>query len=379
MRPYVCTHKIKYYLSLQYSPSSPLWTGTTVRHTSNNNSNNNSETVDSNQNNNISNNDSSQPPKKAKRMSITIRSGSARAKAKEERKKNTKTKPENGMEKTTDYFINHHKHTNPPMQVTLGNAMEEDPDWDTLRPTAASINLLHYNNHNQQNIMEQVSPTPSQRLDGVNEMRTRRTSRTRFVEPVKRIILIRNGHSAANDNLNTYVTTPDWRIPLVREGVQQCLKAGREVADIVGAEPVYFYYSPYIRSRQSLRYVLEGYDEGRRSNVSQPWWSSEDPSENNNNDNENQNNTVSLPQNAAPEVEPPHPTTTSNTVNDLLFLRQDSSDIIGVREDVRLRDGDIGRYSSLEECYFTSTNAKSMANFSIVFHSAKVAPTCATG
>lgn len=79
-----------------------------------------------------------------------------------------------------------------------------------------------------------------------------------FYEPIKRIILVRNGASVANENIDAYIKQPDWLIPLVEHGKRQCIRAGRELRELIGDEPVYFYYSPYLRSRQSLRWVLGG-------------------------------------------------------------------------------------------------------------------------
>ena len=108
-------------------------------------------------------------------------------------------------------------------------------------------------------------------------------------ETVKRIILIRNGESLANVDIKHYCTTADWRIPLSQQGCDESLAAGQNLAQLLGHEPVYFYFSPYIRSKETLKHVLEG----------------------------------------------------AATVTRL--------NIVGVREDVRLRDGDIGRYSSVDE------------------------------
>ncbi|EAN85442.1 putative phosphoglycerate mutase [Trypanosoma cruzi] len=125
----------------------------------------------------------------------------------------------------------------------------------------------------------------------------RRSSKipTAIAEPVKRIIFVRSGKSLADLDINTYVTTPDWRISIVPEGEEESYQAGRHVAEMVGDEPVYFYFSPYLRSRQSFRHVLRGYDDYRSEQ------------------------------------------------------KMDGDSIIGVREDVRLRDVDIGRYRSKEE------------------------------
>ncbi|KEG08611.1 phosphoglycerate mutase [Trypanosoma grayi] len=121
---------------------------------------------------------------------------------------------------------------------------------------------------------------------------------TQLPEPVKRIMFVRGGKSLANVDIGTYVTTPDWRIPIVPEGEEESYRAGRRVAEIVGNESVYFYFSPYLRSRQSFKHMLRGYDDYR-----------------------------------------------SDT-------KMEGEHIIGVREDVRLRDGDIGRYKTKEEVLF---------------------------
>ncbi|GET91965.1 phosphoglycerate mutase, putative [Leishmania tarentolae] len=189
-----------------------------------------------------------------------------------------------------------------------------------------------------------------------------------FTEPVKRIILIRNGRSEANEDVRAYVQTPDWRIPLVEEGKREAIAAGRALSGIIGDDPVYFYYSPYIRSRQSLRYVLQGFDEGRLSGLShsKEWWEEEETT-----------GAVSAtataepltPKCATPSADEaggspllataPSAISTNATSTDvqgcfhgdpsLVLNRGTSNNIIGVREDVRLRDGDIGRYTSADE------------------------------
>lgn len=219
-------------------------------------------------------------------------------------------------------------------------------------------------------------------------------SLSHFTEPVKRIILLRNGRSEANEDVSAYVRTPDWRIPLVEEGKRECVRAGRQLAQIIGDEPVYFYYSPYIRSRQSLRYVLQGYDEGRQEcRDATDWWESEDmvpttahcegesmpasPSSR-----PSGTGSATSPFVGASSSSPPpspsstasngvtvddegeydgdhstvmdfHPTHVNQLSDTSLVLRHGSSDcIIGVREDVRLRDGDIGRYTSTQELLY---------------------------
>ncbi|KPI83144.1 phosphoglycerate mutase putative (iPGAM) [Leptomonas seymouri] len=203
-------------------------------------------------------------------------------------------------------------------------------------------------------------------------------SLSRFTEPVKRIILIRNGRSEANEDVATYVRTPDWRIPLVEEGKHESIAAGRALSELVGDEPVHFYYSPYIRSRQSLRYILQGYDEVRLNGPSrtQEWCEEEDdwdsasvaPSH-------GEGGTIGeqLLQAAGASTasaaaagscagvrdavsnDPtsgPGPTLLLKKDPSLVLNRGTSDSIIGVREDVRLRDGDIGRYINVEELMY---------------------------
>lgn len=209
---------------------------------------------------------------------------------------------------------------------------------------------------------------------------------SRFTEPVKRIILIRNGRSEANEDVAAYVNTPDWRIPLVEEGKRESVAAGRALSELTGDDPVYFYYSPYIRSRQSLRYVLQGFDEARLSRHAhlREWWEEEETEGLDSSSDAcpggvtrrgGSSSSISgagLPLKAVgiatisaeeagvhggavSDAVSTDPTTDTAAATYLkrdasLVLNEGTSDsIIGVREDVRLRDGDIGRYTTREE------------------------------
>lgn len=291
------------------------------------------------------------------------------------------------------------------------------------RPHRYALNARAWNHDNRN------GPTPETVADHAVGLSGRSTSSShannhgsnsstaaRFTEPVKRIILIRNGRSEANDDVSAYVTTPDWRIPLVDAGKQECVESGRRLAELVGDEPVYIYYSPYIRSRQSLRYILQGYDEGRQLAANRrEWW--EGGSDNNSSgsssngghgqgrspaelaetaaslgavdamlsadakrstaDSNNSTNENSSPEatimmdpssslsSSSPSIhQPPHPPapphaatadaapimTPTRLRDTSLILRSGTNNrIIGVREDVRLRDGDIGRYRNTAE------------------------------
>ncbi|CAN6482652.1 unnamed protein product [Victoria cruziana] len=81
----------------------------------------------------------------------------------------------------------------------------------------------------------------------------------------KRIILVRHGESQGNLDTAAYTTTPDNRIPLTPSGIVQARAAGEEIRRIVaegraGGEEggdwrVYFYVSPYVRTRSTLSEV----------------------------------------------------------------------------------------------------------------------------
>ncbi|CAA0823278.1 Phosphoglycerate mutase-like protein AT74 [Striga hermonthica] len=75
----------------------------------------------------------------------------------------------------------------------------------------------------------------------------------------KRIILVRHGESAGNVDGTAYATTPDNKIPLTPQGVDQAKRAGSRIYDAVNdggrGWKVYFYVSPYLRTRSTLREI----------------------------------------------------------------------------------------------------------------------------
>jgi len=109
---------------------------------------------------------------------------------------------------------------------------------------------------------------------------------------IQRIILIRHGESLGNVDERAYVTTADWRIPLTTRGREQARTAGRKVASNLACcsgdqqqqqqnddddemitttrmtttttttttGKVFFYVSPYLRTRQTLREILREVD-----------------------------------------------------------------------------------------------------------------------
>ncbi|KAF8116150.1 hypothetical protein N665_0020s0014 [Sinapis alba] len=89
----------------------------------------------------------------------------------------------------------------------------------------------------------------------------------------KRIILMRHGESAGNIDQGAYATTPDHKIPLTEEGRAQAREAGKKMRALISAQSgggacgenwrVYFYVSPYERTRTTLREVGKGFSRRR--------------------------------------------------------------------------------------------------------------------
>ncbi|XP_073009618.1 phosphoglycerate mutase-like protein AT74 [Typha latifolia] len=85
----------------------------------------------------------------------------------------------------------------------------------------------------------------------------------------KRIILVRHGESQGNLDTSAYTTTPDYRIPLTSLGIEQARSAGRRIRDVVSEGgctdnwKVYFYVSPYERTRSTLREIGRAFPKKR--------------------------------------------------------------------------------------------------------------------
>jgi len=78
----------------------------------------------------------------------------------------------------------------------------------------------------------------------------------------RRIILVRHGESLGNVDESTYVTTPDWKVPLTARGREQAREAGRRLQSIVvgddpgeGPHNVFLYYSSYRRTVETFREI----------------------------------------------------------------------------------------------------------------------------
>ena len=67
----------------------------------------------------------------------------------------------------------------------------------------------------------------------------------------KRIILVRHGQSEGNEDSLNYETIPDYALNMTELGHQQSVKAGDEIAKLIGNESIQAYISPYYRTRQT--------------------------------------------------------------------------------------------------------------------------------
>ncbi|KAJ7973394.1 Phosphoglycerate mutase family protein [Quillaja saponaria] len=85
----------------------------------------------------------------------------------------------------------------------------------------------------------------------------------------KRIILVRHGESQGNLDTSAYSTIPDNKIPLTPEGITQARHAGAQLKQFISADAsspnwrVYFYVSPYERTRSTLREIGRSFSKKR--------------------------------------------------------------------------------------------------------------------
>ncbi|XP_059648561.1 phosphoglycerate mutase-like protein AT74 [Cornus florida] len=85
----------------------------------------------------------------------------------------------------------------------------------------------------------------------------------------KRIILVRHGESRGNLDGAAYSTTPDHRIQLTEQGIAQARLAGEKIRRVISEDGrldnwrVYFYVSPYERTRSTLREIGRSFSKER--------------------------------------------------------------------------------------------------------------------
>ncbi|CCW60875.1 unnamed protein product [Phytomonas sp. EM1] len=83
----------------------------------------------------------------------------------------------------------------------------------------------------------------------------------RYQRLPRRLLLIRHGESEANVDHTVYSTKPDWRIELTPKGRQQAFQCGQDIRQIIRNEKLYIYYSPYMRTRQTLEEIRKSLSE----------------------------------------------------------------------------------------------------------------------
>ena len=70
-----------------------------------------------------------------------------------------------------------------------------------------------------------------------------------------RIILIRHGECHANTDESKFATEPDYTIELTDKGITQAQLAGEKLKHLVGDESLYFYVSPFWRTRSTFENI----------------------------------------------------------------------------------------------------------------------------
>ncbi|KVI08501.1 phosphoglycerate mutase-like protein AT74H [Cynara cardunculus var. scolymus] len=82
----------------------------------------------------------------------------------------------------------------------------------------------------------------------------------------KRIILVRHGESEGNRDGSAYSTIPDHKIELTQQGIAQAKHAGAQIRSVLSDSDglldnwkVYFYVSPYTRTRSTLREIARSF------------------------------------------------------------------------------------------------------------------------
>ena len=83
----------------------------------------------------------------------------------------------------------------------------------------------------------------------------------------KRIILVRHAESEGNVDNQAYTYMPDPQVPLTKKGWRQALDAGAMIKDIASDTNLFFYTSPYLRSKQTYEGVAEAFGMSRIAGV----------------------------------------------------------------------------------------------------------------
>lgn len=79
----------------------------------------------------------------------------------------------------------------------------------------------------------------------------------------KRIILIRHGQSEGNADPSIYKTKPDYALELSEEGLVQAEDAGKKLKELIRDEEVFFYISPFWRTRSTFERIVNNLSPGQ--------------------------------------------------------------------------------------------------------------------
>lgn len=71
----------------------------------------------------------------------------------------------------------------------------------------------------------------------------------------KRIILIRHGESQGNVDKTMYETTPDYKLRLTENGVNQAKVCGNTLKNLIKEDSCFFYVSPFWRTRDTFNNI----------------------------------------------------------------------------------------------------------------------------
>lgn len=83
----------------------------------------------------------------------------------------------------------------------------------------------------------------------------------------KRIILVRHAESEGNVNNQAYTYLPDPQVPLTAQGWKQALQAGEMIKSVAEDSNLFFYTSPYLRSKQTYDGVTQAFSPSRIAGV----------------------------------------------------------------------------------------------------------------
>lgn len=86
----------------------------------------------------------------------------------------------------------------------------------------------------------------------------------------KRIILIRHGESYANIDKHFFANTPDYAIELTSKGCDQAVQAGKSLKELVKDESLYFYISPFWRTRSTFENIIKAFPRNQFSYNEEP-------------------------------------------------------------------------------------------------------------